>query len=310
MEVISFTGKSGTGKSYQATKLCVKMNIDAIIDDGLLIYKGQIVAGTSAKKCETKAGAVRTAVFEKEENRLAVKSKLEEIKPERIMVLGTSDKMVSWITKALDLPSPSVRLYIEDVTTEEEREKARYSRTVLGEHVVPAPMGQLKRSFAGYFMNPLRYLKSFGDQEANPSDDGLNSEQSGNLSDGDNGSEDKHRSSAMDRTVVRPQFMYHGKYIITDQVVKDIIRIVCESFSDSLVLLDQMTSGKEFALGVTLDVRAILDESTVNHCLALQMAVHKNLEMMTSFSISRVNVRIKDVAYSTRELNERRSWRK
>ena len=92
--------------------------------------------------------------------------------------------------------------------------------------------------------------------------------------------------------------------------MKDIIRIVCESFSDSLVLLDQMTSGKEFALGVTLDVRAILDESTVNHCLALQMAVHKNLEMMTSFSISRVNVRIKDIAYNTKELNERRSWRK
>ncbi len=306
MEVISFTGKSGTGKSYQATKLCVKMNIDAIIDDGLLIYKGQIVAGTSAKKCETKAGAVRTAVFEKEENRIAVKSKLEEIKPDRIMILGTSDKMVSWITKALDLPSPSVRLYIEDVTTEEEREKARYSRNVLGEHVVPAPMGQLKRSFAGYFMNPLRYLMSFGDQEANPSDDGDESE----LKNDNLGNDAKSGSSSMDRTVVRPQFMYHGKYIITDQVVKDIIRIVCESFSDSLVLLDQMTSGKEFALGVTLDVRAILDESTVNHCLALQMAVHKNLEMMTSFSISRVNVRIKDIAYNTKELNERRSWRK
>ena len=39
MEIISFTGKSGTGKSYQATKLCVTMNIDAIIDDGLLIWK-------------------------------------------------------------------------------------------------------------------------------------------------------------------------------------------------------------------------------------------------------------------------------
>ena len=58
MEIISFTGKSGTGKSYQATKLCVTMNIDAIIDDGLLIYKGQIVAGTSAKKGSTKAGGV------------------------------------------------------------------------------------------------------------------------------------------------------------------------------------------------------------------------------------------------------------
>ena len=306
MEVISFTGKSGTGKSYQATKLCVKMNIDAIIDDGLLIYKGQIVAGTSAKKSQTKAGAVRTAVFEKEENRVAVKAKLDELKPDKLMILGTSDKMVGWITRALDLPEPSLRLYIEDVTTEEEREKARYSRTVLGEHVVPAPMGQLKRSFAGYFMNPLRYLMSFGDQEANPSDDGDGSSSERETFDD---SDSRARDASRDRTVVRPQFMYRGKYVITDQVVKDIIRIVCESFSRNLVLLDQMTSGKEFALGVTLDVRALIDESTVNHCLALQMAVHKNLEMITSFSISRVNVRIKDVAYSIEELNERRSWR-
>ena len=50
MEIISFTGKSGTGKSYQAVGLSRRLRADAIIDDGLLIYKGQIVAGTSAKK--------------------------------------------------------------------------------------------------------------------------------------------------------------------------------------------------------------------------------------------------------------------
>ena len=47
MRVVSFTGKSGTGKSFQATALAQRRGFDAIIDDGLLIYKGQIVAGTS-----------------------------------------------------------------------------------------------------------------------------------------------------------------------------------------------------------------------------------------------------------------------
>ena len=55
MKIVSFTGKSGTGKSYQATALAQRRGFDAIIDDGLLIYKGQIVAGTSAKKCASKA---------------------------------------------------------------------------------------------------------------------------------------------------------------------------------------------------------------------------------------------------------------
>ena len=61
MKVVSFTGKSGTGKSFQATALAQRRGFDAIIDDGLLIYKGQIVAGTSAKKCASKAAAMRTA---------------------------------------------------------------------------------------------------------------------------------------------------------------------------------------------------------------------------------------------------------
>ena len=68
MKVASFTGKSGTGKSFQATALAQRRGFDAIIDDGLLIYKGQIVAGRSAKKCASKAAAMRTALFNYEDH--------------------------------------------------------------------------------------------------------------------------------------------------------------------------------------------------------------------------------------------------
>lgn len=37
MEIYSFTGKSGTGKSYSAARICREKHIDAIIDDGLLM---------------------------------------------------------------------------------------------------------------------------------------------------------------------------------------------------------------------------------------------------------------------------------
>ena len=39
MKVYSFTGKSGTGKSYQAIRVAKEKGIPALIDDGLLIYK-------------------------------------------------------------------------------------------------------------------------------------------------------------------------------------------------------------------------------------------------------------------------------
>ena len=128
MEIISFTGKSGTGKSYNAIRVCRENNIDAIIDDGLLIYKGRIVAGSSAKKCELKAAAMRTALFNYEDQRKAVQEKLAELQPERLMVIGTSERMADWITDALELPRASRRIHIEDVTTEEDRQKANESR--------------------------------------------------------------------------------------------------------------------------------------------------------------------------------------
>ena len=39
MDVYTLAGKSGTGKSFHAMNLCRKYNIEAIIDDGLFIYK-------------------------------------------------------------------------------------------------------------------------------------------------------------------------------------------------------------------------------------------------------------------------------
>ena len=57
MEVYTLVGKSGTGKSFHAMNVCKKLNIEAIIDDGLFIYKNSVLAGTSAKREETKIGA-------------------------------------------------------------------------------------------------------------------------------------------------------------------------------------------------------------------------------------------------------------
>ena len=66
MEIYTLTGPSGTGKSYRAMDICKQYNIDGVIDDGLFIYKGMVTAGESAKRCETKIGAVKAAIFKDE----------------------------------------------------------------------------------------------------------------------------------------------------------------------------------------------------------------------------------------------------
>lgn len=65
MDVYTLVGKSGTGKSFHAMNLCKKLGVEAIIDDGLFIYKNSVIAGVSAKRQDTKIGAVKTAAVPK-----------------------------------------------------------------------------------------------------------------------------------------------------------------------------------------------------------------------------------------------------
>ena len=277
MKIISFTGKSGTGKSYQATAVAQARNIEAIIDDGLLIYKGQIVAGTSAKKCVSKAAAMRTALFNYEEHRTEVINALVQYHPDSLMIIGTSDKMTNIIAETLGLHEPEERLYIEDFTTDEQRETAKYYRTVQGEHVIPAPVGQLKRDFAGYFLNPIKIIR----------DRALGNTALSGLPDEDEGPED--------RTVVRPQYSYWGAFTISEQVLRDIVKITAEKYSDRLAVLDRMTNGKQMNMTMTIDVRVLMGEGIVELLEEFQKDVHEAIEKMTSFSVDSVNVRIKDI---------------
>ena len=287
MKVVSFTGKSGTGKSFQATALAQRRGFDAIIDDGLLIYKGQIVAGSSAKKCASKAAAMRTALFNYEDPRESVKAALERYKPKVLMIIGTSDRMTDIVASQLGLDPISERIYIEDVTTEEERQIAAHYRLDEGEHVIPAPVGQLRRDFAGYFMDPI---KQFIDKaRGNALED-----------------EQKADDGPDDRTVVRPTFSYFGSFSISEQVIRDIVRIAAEKYNTHLVVVDRMSNGKQISMSVTIDVMAVRDPESVNKCIELQHDVFDALATMTAFTIESVNVRIRDIVKDREEMLSRK----
>ena len=115
MEVFAFIGPPGTGKSDRALVVAYENRCACIIDDGILIYHNRWVAGSSAKKEESKIAAVRRAIFQDAEQAADVKRAIHQIRPERILILGTSDRMVNRITRALDLPAPKRYIHIEEV---------------------------------------------------------------------------------------------------------------------------------------------------------------------------------------------------
>ena len=80
MEVIALVGPSGTGKSHRALLVAHNNQADAIIDDGLLIKNGKIIAGKTAKREQNKVLAVKRAIFVLPGHAEEVRKAIEETK--------------------------------------------------------------------------------------------------------------------------------------------------------------------------------------------------------------------------------------
>lgn len=154
--VVAFIGKSGTGKSYRAQPVAKKVRADFIIDDGLLISGDKIIAGHSAKKENTFLSAMRVCLFEDKKHRDEVSKVLEEKKTKRVLVLGTSERMIQKIIARLSLPAPYKIIRIEDVATQADMKEAQRQRLIEGKHVIPLPSSEVKKNYPQIFYEKVR----------------------------------------------------------------------------------------------------------------------------------------------------------
>lgn len=265
MKTYGLSGKSGTGKSYNASELCGRLRIPAIIDDGLFIYGSTIVAGTSAKKQATRMGAVKTALFMNDEHCAEVSRAIRRTKPESILILGTSDRMVEQIAERLSLPAPSRIIHIEDITTKAERAKASRERSEDGTHVIPAPTFEVKRQFSGYFLDPKRTLKNVG----------------------------LKRPVATEKTVVRPTFSYLGHYEISDKVVSDIVDHIAAATPGVAGVLWVSCENSDAGMYIRVVLQFEYGCRVRQAALALQRAVAGEVAYMTAFNVLGVEVEIR-----------------
>lgn len=261
MEVYALIGKSGTGKSYKAFMVAKEKEIEYIIDDGLLICGTRVLAGRSAKKESTRLSAVRRALFRDEKHRDSVKKAILELKPERILVLGTSFKMVELITRALDLPYPSKPIYINDVSTDGEIEEALKSRRIDGKHVIPVPTVEIKKDFSGYFIDSLKIFRK------------------------------KEKSlDFMEKTIIRPTFSYLGRYEISKNALNQIIEISLQDIEGieriKRIKIDNNTEGITVTLELIVNLKRRLDLVLIE----TQKQLVEKLEYQTGLNVEKANV--------------------
>ncbi|MED3662606.1 hypothetical protein NST62_06565 [Ureibacillus sp. FSL K6-8385] len=147
MKVYSLSGPSGSGKSTTALQFAHDHQIEAIIDDGLLIKNGQKIAGTSAKFEKNTIRAVRRAIFQDEAHRKEVKEAIKKHHIQSVLIIGTSDKMTKKIAEQLELGPIERFYYIDDIRSKNEIKLSQFIRTTQGKHLMPIPYRQVEQNF-------------------------------------------------------------------------------------------------------------------------------------------------------------------
>lgn len=263
IKVYAFVGPSGTGKSYRAQMVAGENGINYIIDDGLLIKDNEVIAGTSAKKAPTKIETIRHALFINEKEKKEIQKAIKKYKPEGILILGTSDGMVEKIANNLEIPKPEKIIYINDVATEEEIEKARRMRVTEGKHVIPVPTFEIKKDFSGYLLDPLQIFKTNG---------------KGN------------KPYIAEKSIIRPTFSYLGNFTISDNVFKQIIE--CLVIKNEAIYRISKIRVHNYEAGPEIYMEVILNYgyNIVEELQKLKLKIIKEIERLTSMNVQNIEV--------------------
>ena len=272
MKIYAFVGPSGTGKSYRAQLVASTNDIHYIIDDGLFINENEVLAGTSAKKAPTKIETVKHALFLEKKEQDEMKKAFKKYKPDSLLVLGTSDKMVEKIRENLDLPPFEKTIYINDVATEEEMEKARNIRVTQGKHVIPVPTFEIKKDFSGYLLDPLQIFKSKGMGE-NP--------------------------YISEKSMIRPTFSYLGKFTISDSVFRQIAENVANRIPE--IYSVTRTRVENYGDGISIYMEAVLNygNNIIKTLKTFREKTKKEIEKQTAMNVVKIDLVAKGIHFNS-----------
>ena len=269
MEVIAFVGPSGTGKSYRSLIVAKENNADGIIDDGLLISQGKVIAGTSAKKEDTRIASVKHALFIPNKYASEMRSALKKGKIKKLMILGTSEGMAVKIAKRLEIGPIKQFIHIEDVATNDEIAMANRMRMEDGKHVIPVPTFEIQKDFSGYFLHPLRRFQPNLDIE--------------------------EKTAEADKSIVRPTFSYMGDFVISDEVIIQLA--IHEALKVDGIYKITNINIRKTVHGAHIDISATVKYgyNIPSVCKKAQYLIRETIENLASVNVRRVHFLVKNI---------------
>ena len=258
--------------------------IDVMIDDGLLIKDGKKMAGTSAKAEETTVAAVKRAIFHDPMHAAEVRERIRQLNPSKLLILGTSEKMIDRITEALALPHVKYKIFIQDIVTSEQIAEAQRMRKE-GKHVIPMPGIEVKKELPNYWIDSI--FSFIGKKNKNSkSKDSEKKELD----------KDKSLMAEENKCIVRPKFSQLGRLTISENAIEQLVR-------------HNLNRQEEFEKGAKIQVDmndfgvSIYCETKVRFGIPIQAAVEQfqqraiqDIDDMCSLTVLRIDVRITGIA--------------
>ena len=265
IEVLAFVGPAGTGKSQRASQVARQYDVSFVIDDGLVVSNGRIMAGKSAKSENNMLRAIRRAIFEYPDHRDEVMNFLADQAPCKIMIIATSKGMLTKIVDKLKLPSPARIIEITDVASPEEIDNALRERREKKQHVVPVARAQIQRNFAGKLVSQLKDLFKSKDKEDS-------------------------------RTVVNPPFSFDGRLTIEKEAILDMVRHLAATgtYVQKVHEISLETDGDALDIDVKLDIE-LRGRNVLFIARLLQKKISVGLSFFTGMEVKNINISVNEV---------------
>ena len=269
VKVYALVGRSGTGKSYHSKLVAQKRHIDLIIDDGLLIKGDKILAGHSAKRDPNFLVAVKTAVFDDEAHRQEVEEALLKEKYKKILIIGTSEKMVDKIVKKLNLPPVCKTFHIEEVASQEEIETAMRIRYTEGKHVIPVPSIEITRNYPQIVYDSMKVF--FGKKKP------------------------FQKKQGFEKTIVRPEFSRPDKDTVNETTLIQMVRHCIDEY-DKVIKVKKVraTVGSDNSYDVTVTLQVPLKHYIGQTLGELQDYIADCIEKYGGIMVHQVSIEIEE----------------
>ncbi len=277
-KVFALVGKSGTGKSFRARLVAEHYNISLMVDDGLLIRDTMIIAGRSAKKEPNYVGAIKTALFDDIPHRQEVLEAIKKEKSPRILLIGTSEKMVQKVAVRLELPPVSKFIKIEEISSEEEIERAIKSRKE-GKHVIPVPSIEIEKDYSRIFLDSIKVLfkKNFGK---------------------------KKKSTIYEKSVVQPDFDSNGKrgtVTITEAALTQMILHCIDEFNCEIKVRKIKVRHHNGAYNIKVYIETFYGDNITEELYKLRKYIAEKIERFSGIILNEVSLSIDSVSNRKKE---------